>query len=228
MVKGLYASASGMVAEITRQEVIANNLANAASSGFQRQLASFQATAPVGGTPPVGPLPLEPGVRVASVTTDFSPGTVMTTGNPLDVALEGAGFFVVRAPGGLLYTRDGGFRIGPEGRLETQDGDAVLGREGELFVGRGPVTIAADGTVYANGAPAGRLQVVELPEGPSGEVRIVETPRVLSSYREGSNVNTIREMAAMIAGYRHYEANQRALQMQDRTLEQAAGEVARL
>ncbi|HOM82634.1 MAG TPA: flagellar hook-basal body protein [Armatimonadota bacterium] len=228
MVKGLYASASGMVAEITRQEVIANNLAHASSSGFQRQLASFRATAPVGGTSPAGPLPLEPGVREASVTTDYSPGTVISTGNPLDVALDGDGFFVIRAPGGLLYTRDGGFRVGPEGRLETQDGDPVLGREGEIIVGRGPVTIAADGTVYSNGVPTGRLQVVEFPEGAGGEIRVVEAPRVLSGYREGSNVNTVREMAAMIAGYRHYEANQRAIQMQDRTLEQAAGEVARV
>lgn len=241
MVKGLYASASGMAVEITRQEVIANNLANASSSGFKRQLASFHSLAPVGGTLPAGPVPLEPGVRMGAVATDLAPGTVTPSGNPLDVAVDGPGFFVVRTPGGLLYTRSGSFRVGPEGRLENLDGDPVLGRNGDIMVGEGPVTIDGDGTVYSGGEAAGRLHLVEFRNGGrsvtgrfaggvevAGEIAPVERPRVLSGYREGSNVSTVREMAAMIAGYRLYEANQRALQMQDRTLEQAAGEVARV
>ena len=138
MVKGLYASASGMVAEITRQEVIANNLANAASSGFQRQLASFQATAPVGGTPPVGPLPLEPGVRVASVTTDFSPGTVMTTGNPLDVALEAqvSLWFVPQAVSSIHEMVDSGSALRAAWRRRTGTPSSGVRASSSLAVAR--------------------------------------------------------------------------------------------
>jgi len=230
MIRGLYASASGMAVQIERQEVIANNLANASSSGFRRQLASFHSLAPVGGTPPSGPVPVEPGVRMGAVATDHAPGAMLATGNPLDVALDGPGTFVVSTPAGPHYTRNGAFRVGPGGRLETLEGDAVLGRNGEIILGRGPVEIGGDGTVTSGGKPVDALQVVDVSSDANGLVEAipVANPRVRAGYLESSNVNTVHEMVQMIAGYRAYEANQRALQMQDKTLEQAAGEVARV
>ncbi|HEX2999372.1 MAG TPA: flagellar hook-basal body protein [Armatimonadota bacterium] len=239
MIRGLYASATGMAAETVRQDVVANNLANAATTGFQRQLAAFNSLSPTGGTSPAGPVPLEPGVRVNSVVTDRAPGTLVASGNPLDVAISGRGYFVVRTPAGLLYTRDGSFRLGEGGRLETQQGYPVLGRGGEIQIGNGPVTIGTDGSVNVAGRALDHLQVVDIPaasmrRAPGGEVlpsddaQPVANPQVLSGYHEGSNVNPVREMTAMIAGFRVYEANQRAIQMQDRTLEQAANEVARV
>jgi flagellar basal-body rod protein FlgF len=224
MVRGLYASATAMVAEITRQEVIANNLANASSPGFQRQLVAF-ATLPPAGGPDAGAVALEPGTRVTTLAADPTPGSLHESGDPLEVALDGPGFFVVQTASGLVYTRDGGFRVGPTGRLETRSGDAVLGQAGPIVPGKRAVTIGEDGTLFADGQPLDRLQVVQ--EGPTG-IEPVAQPRLRPGSREGSNVNPVREMAAMIAGFRVYEANQRALQMQDRTLEVATSEVARL
>ncbi len=232
MIRGLYASATGMTAETLRQEVISNNLANSASPGFKRQLAAFQSLAPVGGTYPPGPVPLEPGVQVAAVAKDLTPGTVTYSDNPLDAAIEGPGCFVVETPAGLYYTRDGSFRLGSGGRLETLDGNPVLGQAGQIVAGKGPVTIGDDGTVYAGGKPLDKLQIVEDPDAtglaPGTSHNPIANPRLMPGYHEGSNVSPVREMAAMIAGFRSYEANQRAIQLQDHTLEQAAGEVARV
>ena len=141
-----------------------------------------------------------------------------------------SGCFVVSTPAGPRYTRNGAFRVGPGGRLETLEGDAVLGRNGEIILGRGPVEIGGDGTVTSGGNPVDTLQVADVSADANGlaEARPVESPRVRAGYLESSNVNTVHEMVQMIAGYRAYEANQRALQMQDKTLEQAAGEVARV
>ena len=240
MIRGLYASAAGMSAESVRQEVISNNLANASTSGFKRQLATFYTLAPVGGTLPPAPVPLEPGVRVGDLATDLAPGSVAFTGNPLDVALEGPGYLVVRTPAGPVNTRRGGFGRGAGGGLETLDGPPAVGLGGYIRAAGAPVSIGDDGTVTAGGKRIDRLQVVEVPATglaragggvalPAGASPLpVDNPRVRSGYREGSNVNTVREMAAMVAGFRFFEANQKALQMQDRTLEQATGEVARL
>src|SRR5689334_8148687 len=136
MLRSLYTAATGMEAQQLRMDVISNNLANASTAGFKRQRAEFEdllsetvrgAGSPDarGGTPPA-PLQVGLGVRTGATTRSFSMGDLLNTSNPLDVAIEGQGFFrVQRANGESGYTRAGNFRVDATGRLVTQRGELV-------------------------------------------------------------------------------------------------------
>ncbi|MGH2897566.1 MAG: flagellar hook-basal body protein, partial [Solirubrobacteraceae bacterium] len=146
MERGLYIAASGMLAEQVRQDLISHDLANASTPGYKADrvtTASFgeMLLADHNGRQ-VGALGL--GARIESQTTDLTPGPLRTTGEPLDFAVEGEGFFAVRGAGGTRYTRDGQFQVSATGTLVTATGDEVLGPDGR------PVKVGADGTVAAD------------------------------------------------------------------------------
>ncbi len=142
MIRGVYIAATGMLAESQRQDVIANNLANATTTGFRRSVATSAPFAEtlIGnmraqGAPAVGPLTR--GAQLEGVTMLDTQGPVRSTGNPLDVALVGDGYFGVDTAAGRRYTRDGSFSIAPDGRLVTKDGNAVAGVGGAIRLERG-------------------------------------------------------------------------------------------
>ncbi len=241
MIPGLYASASGMLTIEKRQEVISNNIANAATSGFKRQspvqlgfyqVFSGQMRAPFHFNIEAAPAG---GAKMVETYPHLQAGALAASDDPLHAALDGPGYFAVETPQGERYTRDGSFTIDVDGHLATAEGYKIASVDGPpLDVRGGNVALATDGTVTVDGVPAGRLRMVEfetperlLREGSnlyraSEEVakassEAVDT-RIEHGHLEASNVNLPTEMVNMILGLRLYEANQKAIQSADTTI----------
>ncbi|MEB3222217.1 MAG: flagellar basal-body rod protein FlgF [Candidatus Sericytochromatia bacterium] len=257
MIRGLYTASAGMQVEQIRQDVIANNLANMNTTGFKRDLAVLEAREkmrikrtqdPVSGDPlaptrrtPIGELGA--GVLVNTISKRFEAGNMRETSEPLDMAIEGDGFFTLQeADGDKLYTRAGDFARNGAGQLIDKSGRLVLGQNGPISLRDGvSFTVMRDGAVMVNGTAVDRLALARF-DNPDADLEKVgdtafrfrgageppaSTAEVHQGVLEGSNVNSLREMVEMIAALRHYEANQRALQAEDETLGKAVNEVAR-
>jgi flagellar basal-body rod protein FlgG len=227
MDRGLYVAASGMLAEMVRQEQIANELANSttpgykadrsAQSGFGELLLTNTRTGR-----PVGPVGF--GVQIAEIKTDLAPAPIHETGNPLDMAIEGEGYFAVRTANGVRYTRDGQFTSNAAGVLTDTFGNEVLGANGS------PVKLRRDGTVSAaevgvfavNGA---RKQGDSLFTGTAAGTA---SGRVRAGALEESATDPERSMVDMISSFRTLESDQKAIQTIDETLGEFAGQVGAL
>jgi len=222
--------------------LIANNLANVATPGFKRDVGvgeSFSEMVVRSGRTPVGRLGMTS--AITSAYFDMSEGSVSNTDCPYDFAIEGDGFFAVETDWGIRYTRAGNFKLDADSYLVTMEGHRVLGDDGPIRVD-GQLVAGSDGVLYADGREIGRLLVV-MPSSPDvltkeggglfaarGEVIPAGTGqvRVIQGALELSNVSVVREMVEMIAGYRVYEAAQRALLSHDACLDRAINEVGRV
>ncbi|MEK7475392.1 MAG: flagellar hook-basal body protein [Candidatus Coatesbacteria bacterium] len=252
----MYTSASGMLAEASRHDAIANNLANVSTTGFKRDAAVIRAhptqlmhrlndsLISLGGitsdlAPQVGTR--GQGALVDAILPNNTQGSLMQTDNPTDVALEGQGYIMVDTVRGRRYTRAGDFAVDGRGRLVTQAGDPVLTSTGaQIMVGRRRLDIGADGGILLDGEAVGTLGVVE-PDDTSmltkeGESLLAPVPgarfrasgsRVIQGHLERSNVNAVTEMVAMLEALRTYEANQRAITAQDETINTLITQVGR-
>lgn len=225
MDRGLYVAAAGMRAEQVRQDQLAGDLANAATPGYKRDrtvqtafgellMSNTRTGAPVG-TVGLGPY-------VEATVTDIRPSAARETGEPLDFAIEGDGFFTVQTADGPRYARSGRFTAAADGTLTDPTGNAVLGRDGQ------PVRVGADGTVAAD-----RLGVTLLTDPvKQGDGLFAGTPGgpgvlgpVRQGYLEGSGVDPTRAMVDMIASLRAFEAGQKSITTIDETLGRAASQV---
>jgi flagellar basal-body rod protein FlgG len=245
MVTGLGTSAAAMQAQGERLAVLANNLANVTAGGFKadrveffQSLSSPRAAGP--GVPGSAAPPPPPRIRTA---TDLSAGSLRDTGNALDLALEGPGFFVLRAAGGLRLTRAGAFTRGADGSLAAADGTPVLDQRQEpvRLPERGRIAVDEGGRIAADGATVGTLLVVDPPAArrlpKEGGTRFVVPPdmalepakdtRVRQGALEQSNVNPVLTLVEMIDALRLYEAAQRAARSLDETLGRAVNDVGR-
>lgn len=241
--EGVYPVLSGALAQEKRLEIITNNLANLNTTGFKRDRAVF-GVAPLSGAAASGSeasITEVPPVfsTLDMVTTDFTPGAVRSTGDPLDLAVDGEGFFVVETPNGPRYTRDGHFTLDTEGRLVSMSGYPVLGSGGAITLPVGTVAVDSDGRISVDRAEVDTVRVVQLSdptrlrkvgdnvfEG-GGQTETVVTGRVRPGALESSNVNPVVEMTAMIEVMRLYEAAQRAIQTTDAVVGKAVNEVGR-
>lgn len=250
MLRGIYTSASGMIAQGRRVDVISNNMANVATTAFKRtepviegfyQVFSREITR----YPTARGTQRIPGGGSAVQTTmvDFSPGPIIESGNPLDVAIEGDGFFVVRTPLGDRYTRAGNFSLNSSGQIVTHDGYPVLGQKGPISVTGEDVRISDNGDVLVDGVPAETLAIVDFPKPypllPFGKSLYsaseaglrsmvkVESPRLRVGALEGSNVNPISELGALMTAARSFETGQRIVQAFDESLDAAVNRIAR-
>lgn len=227
MDRGLYIAASGMMAEMVRQDQIANDLANASTPGYkpdrttQREFGDLLLTNTANGRV-VGPLGL--GVQADRTVTDVSPQPLRETGEPLDLGIEGDGWFGVRTPQGVRYTRNGQFTASPQGTLVTLMGAEVLGPGGQ------PVRIRPDGTVDPAAVGVFGLTGV-VKQGDSlvtGTAAGAATGTVRTGALEGSGTNPARAMVDMIASLRAFQSGQKAIQTIDDTLGRAANDVGRI
>ena len=254
MFSSLWIAKTGLDAQQTRMAVTSNNLANVNTTGFKRDRTAFEdllyqtVRQPGGATSEQTQLPtglqVGTGVRVAATAKEFSQGNLNQTGNALDVAINGRGFFEVLMPdGSTAYTRDGSFQIDSQGALVTNEGYAV--QPGlQLPEGAQSVTIGADGTVSVQVAgQAAPVQVGQLtlsdfvnPAGleAKGENLYVETAAsgpaqsgapgqsgvgtLVQGSLEGSNVNVVEELVSMIETQRAYETNAKAISTTDSML----------
>ena len=241
MLFGLYAAAAGMLARSQAQDVIAHNLANVGVPGFKSDVPvteSFGAAL----SRTLGPRPRQDAPRGASAlnvrsVTDRRQGLLRETGNTADLAIEGAGFFLVDTPAGPRLTRAGAFHVNPQGELSTVEGHAVLNEQGApIHPAADRWTVGSDGTVSVGSWAIGKLRIV-LPDGPltrdghgflhaDGFHNAPANGFALrQGYLEGSTAEPIREMVTMIAGMRAYEMAQRVLSAQDESLGRLISEV---
>ncbi|MGQ9655859.1 MAG: flagellar hook-basal body protein [Thermodesulfobacteriota bacterium] len=235
MFSELYTAASGMVVRQAQMDVLAHNLSNTNTVAFKtEEMASEERPLDTGrlGVSQAG------GVQRS---LDLRPGPVQPTGESLDLALVGEGFFLVQAQDGIRLTRDGRFSISQDGRLVFM-GMPVLGEGGEIYVGDEPFQVANDGRISRGETEIGRLRVVtvtspqELEREGHGLFRVsreetvkgVEGPAILQGYLETSNADPIRIMVQIIEALRAFEAQQQVIQTVDRLGEKAIREIARV
>ena len=240
MIKGIYNTAASMIPREKKQEVIANNLANAETTGFKKDslfLRVFKNAKLTGSRP--GP---SWEVRmIDKVYTSFRPGSLERTGRDLDVALQGDGFFVVQTPDGEAYTRDGAFSLAPDGTLINSDNLPVLTDGGPVILQGGKVTVGVDGQISVDATRVGKLRVVEFDDNakllksgnglfvadPDTPPKETESPQVRQGFLERSNVDVLKEMVDMIETYRGFETGQKMIQIQDETLAKAVNELGK-
>jgi len=227
----IYTAMTGAKATMEQEAAVAHNLANATTTGFRTEIHRLRAVPVQSATA----LPSKAFVVDASVGSDYTPGPVSQTGNPLDVAISGKGWFAVQMPDGSeAYTRAGSFQIDENGVLRTRSGLDVLGDSGQIALPPdNAIEIAADGTITAspqsgsrtNSMVVGRLKLVsptesDLQRGQDGLFRLPAgqtadadpSVKVAGGYLEGSNVNMVEQMVTMISLARQYDLNTRLLQ----------------
>lgn len=250
MIYGLYLSAQGAETQSLRQDVIANNLANANTTSFKRNLAIFQEHLPFDAQHgqvelPEGLLEHTGGLSVGEVVTDFSPGSVENTDAPSDVALMGPGFFRVTDGEQEYLTRDGRLDLDRQGNLiQRETGFRVIGTNGPMTASPtvGPLEIGGDGTITQAGGNVyvGRLAVVEptdyrslvkvgdsLFETQGTVVPAAESTQVRQGHLENSGTNPVAEMMEMITASRAFEANVNMIKFQDESLSKLIGSLPR-
>jgi flagellar basal-body rod protein FlgF len=272
MSKPLWPAVSGAVARDHQVEVISNNLANANTNGFKRDDVSFKEYLSKneklddnGMDLPRGPVkdkdlyPLDGRdqsmVIVSGTNTKFSPGGMKVTDNPLDMALDGPGFFEVATPGGVRYTRAGSFKMAPDGKLVTTDGYPVLASDGQggngdpagryiNLAGReGMVHINESGEIYMNDEKVAQLSVVEF--GETNSIRKVgslnfenKNPQanppqvagktwVKQGMVEASNVNPVQEISNLIRANRMFEQDLKAMKTVNEMLGKEVNDIAK-
>jgi flagellar basal-body rod protein FlgG len=229
----LYTAATGATAQQLRLETLANNLANADTVGFKADKLSFSSLLPDPGDLRAAAVPAEGAkltgnVHVGSGSghTDFSQGPLHTTGNVLDLAISGDGFFTVETPAGPRYTRQGVFALSPGGVLVTAEGYPVLGDGGPITVQGQEVSVGEDGTVTVDNIPTARLRVVDF-ERPyrlekvgaamfkAADDTVVPQPArdatVAQGMVEAANVDPVRIMTEMLEVLRTYESHQKVM-----------------
>jgi flagellar basal-body rod protein FlgF len=253
--RGLFIAASGMLADQLRQDVIANNLANATTAGFKGDRAVTHAFNSLllnrleqgdeigadrsnESAAQVGTLGL--GERVDSVATDLSQGPLRRTGNDLDLAIGGSGFFAVRTAAGVRFTRDGAFTQNAQGQIVTARAEPVLGINGQpITVPAGAkVTVNEQGSVLADERVVGKVQVTLLDPASlkkAGDDMFTGRPQaqgqrgtVNQGYLEQANVSSVREMVDLIATMRSYESSQKTIKAIDETLGKAVNDVGKV
>lgn len=183
------------------------------------------------------------GVRFDKIATDYTSGSLIETGNKLDIALKGDGFFKVQTPNGVAFTRDGSFTLNANGELVTNEGYAILGQNGPIVLGQHSFEVNEYGDIIIEGQVENRLDIVRidnkeyLRKQGNNLYRIIdniqpqEAPfegQVLAGYLETSNVNTIKEMVNLITAQRSYESNQKVIKTQDELLEKVVNELGRI
>lgn len=258
MLRGLYTSWSGLVNEQNRMDIMTNNLANATTVGYKKEGSTSQSfddvltlkikDASVGLSNVQRTGVRNPGVKIGENYTDFSQGSFRETGNTLDLALSGEGFFTVEfTPKGgsatKLYTRSGQFSMDKDGYLVTTEGDYVLDtqdRRIQLNTNL-DVDIDASGRISQEGRAVAQLQITNFGDynylekygetyfQPVAGARTVNpSATVRSGYLEMSNVQVVSEMVNLIAITRAYESNQKLVQTYDDSLQIAVSQLGRL
>ncbi len=260
MQESMYSGLFGALTNEYRMANIANNLANVNTAGYKRDVLSFKDTfqmfahdvvmEPVNNirSEKLFPDPQHMArPRIAASKTDFSQGAMKYTGNPLDIAIAGEGFFTFQANGENFYSRDGHFVVDSEGRLMTPQGFSVLGAGGtELSIPAGTknIHLASDGNLFADDQIVGRIQVttVDNLEGlqkvgqnlyrirdgsGAAEIEAPERTTLEQGYMETANVEVVSLMVNMIEAQRQFEAYQKVMQTSDALDREATNKIGR-
>jgi flagellar basal-body rod protein FlgF len=260
MLRNVYAPLSAGLGQERLLEILANNMANANTSGFKEDQLSFRGLDadpwPNYADPnPPAPFKLDMKevyplhgnemnyVSVADVKTDFSQGSLRRTDNPLDMALQGDGMFVLMTPFGERFTRDGSFTLSPSGMLTTKGGAPVQGEKGAIVgLQEGNIRILPTGEVYSGEKYIDKLKVANFKDtkslqrlggnlwihdgAPSNQTEF--KGEVAQGQLESSNVNSMKNMTSMIIAHRTYEALQKTLKAHDDSMGLSASKVGEI
>ncbi len=257
MVKGLYTAYTGMLNQQNKVDVIANNLANAATTGFKKEGSTSEAfdavlaykikdqTSAFRGKK-IGTMNL--GVKIGENYVDYSQGAFETTNNTYDLALSGKGFFCIEFTNksgetSTKYTRDGSFTLNVDGYLVTKDGDYVLDEEGR-HIKLDPLSdarIDENGTIFQNDQRVTTIGLEDFEDynylehygenyyqPVEGATMIEADAKVFEGYLEASNVQVVSEMVELISATRTYESNQKVIQTIDETLDKAVNQLGKV
>ena len=235
MGSGYYAAGTALMARVQELDLIANNLANVSTPGYRAEQESFSAVlADSNSSTDLNRAINDYGV-LSGTNLDLTQGALQKTGNQLDLAIRGPGFFVVQTAHGDVYTRDGNFQISAKHQLITSFGDPVMGAKGPITLQPGPVSISDDGTISSAGAVSGKLKIVEFPAGtqiqnmgntyysaPAGTAKPAAASHLRQGYLESSNVNPIQAMVQLVTAQRTADMMQRALAMFNSQMDKTA------
>jgi len=234
----MWSAVAGSMYQMRRLDVIANNLANANTPGFRADRMEFSTYLSQVRTEDFAGYrdSLSELNQLISTHTDYKPGVIRQTGNPLDMAIAGDGYFVVQTPDGPLYTRAGNFEFDVAGQIVTGDGFILRGEGGPIQIREGlPFEIDENGAVFQEQDEVGRVQIMEIanPEtlqkvgnkrfkaSAETRVRVSENPRIMQRALEGSNVDAVREMTHMVQTGRAFESYQRVISLVNNINQQA-------
>jgi flagellar basal-body rod protein FlgF len=235
------AAASGLRARMESLDMLANNLANTETGGYKtdREFYSLYVSPDAAGVAPAQ-MPV-----IERQWTDFSQGVIRPTGNPLDFALSGKGFFSVDGPNGPLYTRQGSFKLSPAGVLVTTEGYAVRLANGRQLQtsSDGPLEVSASGDVIQQGQPLGKLAVMDFadtgvlskqgsnyyrPGDPAITPAAATGVEIQQGKLEGSNVGTAESAVRLVGVMRQFEMLHKAMAIGAEMNKKAVEEVARV
>lgn len=237
MDSGYYAAGTALVTSTQQMDTIANNLANASTVGYRAEKDIFSSV--LADASNADASSLDKAINnygiMSGTILDQSQGALQKTGNDLDVAISGPGYFVVQTANGPMYTRNGSFQVSGKGQLVTDTGDAVMGESGTLTMLPGKVSISTDGTISVNGAVTGKLHIVDFPAGTkvesAGNTYYTAPPDTAESstdsearqgFLESSNVNPILGLVDLITAQRSADMMQRALSMFNSEIDKTA------
>ena len=226
MIKGIFQSAKSLQACNKNMEKVANNLANINTTGYKREGMFSEILSSTG-------------PKIRSVV-DTSQGELFTTSNPLDMAINGEGLFVLQSENGYEFTRNGSFRISDEGFLVNEEGKKVIGKNGEIDLSSflngedAKISVSKNGEIQVNDTPVSELLVVKIDDFEKRKTGLnfnatenimdfvqQDKYEILQGYLEESNVNPILEMENMINISKDYESAYKMITYLDGTLEKA-------
>ncbi len=220
MSSGIYIATAGAVAQSVALDATANNIANATTAGFRGDRVTFREALATARSPDIEL------VDTAATRIDSQAGALSATENPLDLALDGDGYFAVQTPNGPRYTRAGNFQLDDARNLVTPDGFAVRGEGGapiNIPADATVIGVGVDGTVSADGAELGKLELARFTPNQvrrqggtlfaaTGAPITTELPKVRSGLLESSNVNIVRGVVDLVKVSRTYESLMRMIQ----------------
>jgi flagellar basal-body rod protein FlgG len=215
----------GAIRQEKRFEVLANHMANAATTGFKTQTLSFDR------------------MLQAHMSIDTSQGDLLPTGNPLDLAISGNGYFKIQTDQGIRYTRNGTFLLNDQGTLVTGEGNEVMGENGAITIDGDNLEINGSGEIQVDGAIVEKLSIVDFQmtgllekrgdslfayNGKEADEIVPEQFQVVQGTLEQSNVETVAEMTRMIETNRFYESFQKLMQTIDELNAKAISDVGQV
>lgn len=235
MVRGFYTLGSSMMTNTQTLSTISNNIANAETIGFKKDITHTAAFGDMlvsrldSEINPLGNMSL---VRIAQENdTIHSQGTIKETGRNLDFAITGSGFFGINTGNGIAYTRNGSFSIDNEGYLVLKDVGRVIGQDGEIYIGTDEFTADSYGNLSINGALIDKIQVYDFEDYNNlekageglytGQGFVNPTPNLIWKALEGSNVDMVEELTNAISATRNLQSCSQVLQMYDVVLSKA-------
>jgi flagellar basal-body rod protein FlgF len=244
MLQGISIATQGMTALMDKQDQIANNLANINTTGFKQSglfTKTFQKILSNDSNQPFVNTEIKPD----NVYVDYSEGAMVKTGAPLDLFVKGSGFLTVMTSEGIRYTRNGNLSLNKEGLLVTSDGSKVMGKDGVIKIDKdaGAISINENGEVVQDGETIETLRISDFNKPYSlvregngyfntqdSDEKVIQSDgfAIEQGFLEESNVSVIGNMVNMISAYRNYEADQKAVQSQDQTLDKAVNQIGRL